>query len=615
MITTGPDETTADTSIAFTITVSNLGPDPADTTTLTDVVPAGATFVSLSQDSGPAFLCTTPAVGAGGAVTCSIATLAAGAEAAFTLTVHVEPATPPGTFISDTASVSTTTFDPNEENNASTASTLVGPVTVADVGVSQSAPEGAVPDSDLTYVITVTNGGPAAAADATVTDTLPGATTFVSLAAPAGWTCTTPAAGSGGTVTCEHPSLPAGSTESFGLVVHIPPATVTGTEVLNIVGVSTTDYDPNSENDQATTSTIVASADLGVTVSGPVTATAGDSISYAITVINAGPDDANSVQLVDTLPAGLKFVSLTQDAGPSFAASTPGQGQGGTVGLSSSLLASGASAQFTLEVMIDPTTADQTEITNTMTFSSPTGDPDPANNASSAATVVTGLVADLALASSGPATALPQDTLTYTITLTNDGPDIAYGVALSDPVPAYTGFASLTQDSGPPFDLATPAVGAAGAASATRAQLASGESAAFTLKVVVDPATADQTTITNTATAASAIHDPDTSDDSASVSTTVAIPAPATPAPTVTPTPVVTPTPTPDKIVCRHVPRLRGKTFRGAKRALRQRGCDVRLRRRGPLRRAGGARTRVRSQRPRPGTTLYEGQKVRVRLR
>ena len=67
MLTTGPDETTADTGIAFSITASNLGPDPADTATLTDAVPAGATFVSLSQDSGPAFLCSTPAAGAGGA--------------------------------------------------------------------------------------------------------------------------------------------------------------------------------------------------------------------------------------------------------------------------------------------------------------------------------------------------------------------------------------------------------------------------------------------------------------------------------------------------------------------------------------------------------------------
>ena len=616
--TTGSDETTADTDIAFSITASNLGPDAADAT-LTDVVPAGTTFVSLTQDSGPVFVCATPTTGAAGTVSCSLAVLGAGAEAAFTLIVHVDPGTLAGTFISDTASISTTGFDPNEENNASTASTLVGPVTVADVGVSQSAPEGAVPDSDLTYELTVTNGGPAAAADATVTETLPGPTTFVSLAAPAGWICSTPAAGSGGTVTCSNASLPAGVTESFTLVVHIPPGTATGTELLNIVTVSTTDSDPNSENDQATTSTIVASADLGVTVSGPATATAGGTISYTITVANSGPDDANSVQLVDTLPTGLTFVSLTQDTGPSFVASTPAPGQGGTVGLARSPLAAGASAQFTLQVTIDPTTADQTVMTNTATFSSPTGDPDPAGNASSAATAVTGLVADLAVQSSGPATALPGDTLAYTITLSNAGPDTAHAVELTDAVPAHTTFASLAQDSGPPFVLSSPAAGASGTVRATRAQLAPGESAAFTLRVVVDPATADLTLITNTATAASAIHDPDSSDDGSSVSTTVAIPGTPAPAATVTPapTPIATLPPTGGSgriVACRHVPRLKGKTFRAAKRAVRRR-CDVRLRRRGPLRRANGEPTRVRSQRPAAGTTLYGGQRVRVRLR
>jgi hypothetical protein len=152
---------------------------------------------------------------------------------------------------------------------------------------------------------------------------------------------------------------------------------------------------------------------------------------------------------------------------------------------------------------------------------------------------------------------------------------------------------------------------------ATRAQLPSGESAAFTLQVVVDPATADQTTITNTATAASAIHDPNSSDDISSVSTTVAIPATPTPetTATATPTPVVTATPTPTPggdqpgkiVVCRRVPRLRGKTYRAAKRALERHRCKVR--------RVVAERTRVRSQRPKPGTTVYKGERVRVRLR
>jgi uncharacterized repeat protein (TIGR01451 family) len=620
VLTTGPDETTADSQIAYSITASNFGPDPADSATLTDVVPAGTTFVSFSQDSGPAFLCSTPAPGGGGSVSCSIATLASGAEATFTLTLHVDAGTSPGTFISNTASVSTASADPNEENNASTASTLVGPVTVADLGVSQAAPEGRPPDTDLTYDLTVTSGGPAAASAATLTDTLPGATTFVSLSAPAGWSCTTPAVGSGGTVTCSHPSLPAGTTADFQLVVHIPAATATGTELLNTATVSTTDSDPNSENDQASTSTIVASADLSVGVTGPAALTAGEPVAYTITVANLGPDEANSVQVLNTLPAGLTFVSLTQTSGPAFAASTPGLGQGGTVSLSRSPLASGTSAQFTLELASDPKTADGTVYTDTASVSSPTGDPNEANNSASAPTTVTGLDADLAVTATGPATAKPGDTLTYALALTNDGPDTAYEVALADPVPAHTKFVTLAQTGGPPFALAKPAVGATGTARATRAQLASGETAAITLKVVVDAATADRTTIANATTATSAIHDPDASDDRATVSTTVALPpAPISPGPVVgipVPTPVVTtPGPTGRTVICKRVPRLKGKTLRAAKRILKRKRCKAKLVRRGAVRRKNGKAARVRSQRPKPGKRLYRGQKLRVTLR
>ena len=48
-------------------------------------------------------------------------------------------------------------------------------------------------------------------------------TTFVSLAAPAGWTCTAPAVGASGTVSCTIPTLAVGNA-SFTLVVHVPPS-------------------------------------------------------------------------------------------------------------------------------------------------------------------------------------------------------------------------------------------------------------------------------------------------------------------------------------------------------------------------------------------------------
>ena len=130
----------------------------------------------------------------------------------------------------------------------------------ADLGVTKTAPDTAPSDSDVTYVITVINDGPDTATSATLTDTLPGSMTFVSLSQPAGWSCTTPTPGSGGTVTCSR-DLPAGSgPQVFNLVGHIPSETSDGTFYNNMASVSTTATDSNSENDVSTAGTTVMCA-------------------------------------------------------------------------------------------------------------------------------------------------------------------------------------------------------------------------------------------------------------------------------------------------------------------------------------------------------------------
>src|SRR5205807_4022401 len=82
------------------------------------------TFVSLQQTSGPTWSCNTPAVGAGGTVTCTNASVAAGSNSTFVLTGHIPTAEPSGTVYTNTASVSSSN-DPNPENNSAEASTSV----------------------------------------------------------------------------------------------------------------------------------------------------------------------------------------------------------------------------------------------------------------------------------------------------------------------------------------------------------------------------------------------------------------------------------------------------------------------------------------------------------
>ena len=56
------------TNLTYGLTVYNNGPDSSDLVSFTDVLPAGTTFVSFSAKSGT---CSHPAVGSGGAFTCT----------------------------------------------------------------------------------------------------------------------------------------------------------------------------------------------------------------------------------------------------------------------------------------------------------------------------------------------------------------------------------------------------------------------------------------------------------------------------------------------------------------------------------------------------------------
>jgi len=184
-----------------------------------------------------------------------------------TVTISIDATIKTGTEEHTIANQGTISYDADGNGtNEATAKTnvdsfVVGAVTPnADLGVTKTAPDTTPSDSDVTYVITVINGGPDTATSATLTDTLPGDLTFVSLSQPAGWSCNSLTPGSGGTLTCSR-DLPAGSgAQVFNLVGHIPSETSDGTFYNNMASVSTTATDSNSENDVATAGTTVMCA-------------------------------------------------------------------------------------------------------------------------------------------------------------------------------------------------------------------------------------------------------------------------------------------------------------------------------------------------------------------
>ena len=393
---------------------------------------------------------------------------------------------------------------------------LVGLFQSADLAITKTdSPDPVTAGTNLTYTITVNNNGPDVAANASWTDTLPAGATFVSLPAVAGWSCTTPAVGSGGTVSCSNASFAVGSAV-FTLTVAVDPSVASGTVLSNTASVTSDTGESTPGNESATaTTTVAASADLSVTkVDTPDPVTSGTNLTYTITVSNAGPSDAASVSLADTLPAGTTFVSLSSPGG--WSCTTPAVGAGGAVSCSVASMAAG-SAVFTLTVAVGPSVADGTVLSNTATVSSSTSDPNPGNESATATTTVTA-TADLSVTKiDTPDPVSAGANLTYTITVNNSGPSDA-SASLSDTLPAGTTFVSLAAPGG--WSCTTPAVGGTGTVNCSNAAMAAG-TAAFTLTVNVGSTVANGTVITNTAAVTPSKTDGNPANDSATATTTV----------------------------------------------------------------------------------------------
>jgi len=116
-----PNPVIAGDSLTWTADVTNSG-SAATNVTVNGEVPAGTTFVSLAPPSG--FSCTTPAVGASGAVSCSIATLPVGGPATFSLVTQTDAGDAPNSTVNATWTVASVD-DTNSANNSANAGATI----------------------------------------------------------------------------------------------------------------------------------------------------------------------------------------------------------------------------------------------------------------------------------------------------------------------------------------------------------------------------------------------------------------------------------------------------------------------------------------------------------
>jgi uncharacterized repeat protein (TIGR01451 family) len=417
-------------TVTYTLFIANAGPSTATSVQVTDT-PTNLTITNVSG-------------GGCAALPCTIASIAAGANATITVTATINTAAA----FDNTAAVSAAQSDPNLTNNSDTTGNGGTAAASADVSIVKTLTTAGpfTIGQTVTYTLFVANAGPSTATSVQVTDT------------PSNLTITNVSGGGCAALPCTIASLASGAN-----------ATITVTATINTAGafdntatVSATEPDPVPANNTDSTGnggSAAASADVSIvktlTTGGPFTI--GESISYSLFVANAGPSTATSVQVTDT-PSNLTITNVSG---------------GGCAALPCTIasLVSGANATITVTATINTAGA----FDNTATVSATEPDPVPANNTDSTGNGGSAAAsADVAivktLTTGGPFTI--GESISYSLFVANAGPSTATSVQVTDTPSNLT----ITNVSG----------GGCAALPCTIASIASGANATITVTATIN---------------------------------------------------------------------------------------------------------------------------------
>ena len=431
-------------NVTFTITVTNEGPSDATNLEVIDVLPSGYTYVS--DDAAGDYIAATGIW--------NIGTLLNNQTILLNVVATVNT-TGNYTNVAEVTAMDQLDIDSTPNNNIlaeddqDQVTTI--PRQLVDVSVTKTA-NTLTPNvgDQIDFTITVTNDGPSDATDVVVTDLLQSGYTFVSAVASNGtyqplngsWTIG---------------NLPNGITENIVISATVlANGTYTNTAELTDLNEFDIDSEPgnndDTEDDQETIEpNPILVSDLSLTKTVNNTAPfVGDLVEFTINLTNNGASDAAGVVVTDQLPTGYTFVSSTTTAGIYDA--------GTGIWNLNSTIPNGTTETLRITVRVNPTgdydnVAEVTASNNNDPNSTP-GNNIPAEDDQDNAATTPIPIADLSLVKTVD-NEFPDvsDTVTFTLTLTNDGPSDATGVVVTDML--ATGYNYISDDSGGNYDPST----------------------------------------------------------------------------------------------------------------------------------------------------------------
>jgi uncharacterized repeat protein (TIGR01451 family) len=166
------------------------------------------------------------------------------------------------------------------------------------------------PGETFSYTIAVTNSGPDDARNVVVSDPIPSAFAIAGVSSSGTGTCVAAL----NLVMCSIDPLLAGAVWTITVQVIVPADAVFGTvtNTATVAGIGNTDPSNDTGSQTTTIGGVTGVADLTLTKRVDDTSPKeGDTVTYTVTVIDTGPDDATAVRVSDALPTGLTFVSAS----------------------------------------------------------------------------------------------------------------------------------------------------------------------------------------------------------------------------------------------------------------------------------------------------------------
>ncbi len=474
-------------SYDFTLGVANAG-DLATTGTVTITDPFDpAQFLSVNTAAGTGWTCSIAA----STVTCTRPDRLPAGQSYPPIIVNATVADPVPATVINTTTVSGG-GDVDDTNNAAT--DAGGATAQADLTITKSIDQAVVPArGEVTFTLDVTNRGPSTATAVSVTDTLAPSFAALDVTSDRG-TCTD-------AVVCSLGLLARGESAIVTIRARVLDAaadsTVTNLATVTDLGVSEDPVQSNNEADAVVDVPVSSDLQLDKTFAPGPNPTAGEDVTYTVTVTNAGPSRADDVLVGDVLPLEFydpAFVPEGTFTGGGDCAWLPGPR---TLRCAIASLAPGQTETITFPARLATDSRGKT-VLNSVGAISNSVNPHPAL-ATDTVSFVPIPAADLELTKRAPADPVtPGELARYTFQIANRGPSTAPDVTVRDTLPAGLTFAGDT-------DGACSAAGQA--VTCAVGSMTPGASRELGVDVRVDPSLAGQT-VRNRATIASEPADP-----------------------------------------------------------------------------------------------------------